>query len=179
MRPSRVGVPVDFPRICLPRSVDSSSPALSETMLGSQEARHGRGPDSIGHRSGPSLCIPRAALWWHPVPPPSSNRIHLVPCPPSVAPLCWVMTQLGMPGVGMGWRMRRPHSLPCGGCSTECKVFFGNRGYGSQHYWFSVGGPGALVGRVSCPYLALVSLSVGDSVGGRDLRVMALPSHWG
>ena len=107
MRPSRVGVPVDFPRICLPRSVDSSSPALSETMLGSQEARRGRGPDSIGRRSGPSLCIPRAALWWHPVPPPSSNRIHLVPCPPSVAPLCWVMTQLGMPGVGMGWRMRR------------------------------------------------------------------------
>ena len=25
----------------------------------------------------------------------------------------------------------------------------------------------------------MVSLSVGDSVGGRDLRVMALPSHWG
>ena len=42
-----------------------------------------------------------------------------------------------------------------------------------------MGGPGALVGRVSRPYLALVSLSVGDSMGGRDLRVMALPSHWG
>ena len=33
-------------------------------------------------------------------------------------------------------------------------------------------------GQVSRPYLALVSLSVGDSVGGQDLGVLALPSHW-
>ena len=44
MRPLRLGVPINFLRLCLPRSVNGSSPALSEILLGSQEARCGRGP---------------------------------------------------------------------------------------------------------------------------------------